>query len=54
MYIVRIGKPSMGYPLKYSKPCVNCSNCIKAYGIKKVYYSTNYEMDLINPSYDML
>lgn len=51
MYIVRIGKNSLGNPLKYSKPCINCEKCIKEHGIKKVFYSTNHEMDIIT-NYD--
>jgi deoxycytidylate deaminase len=45
LYIVRIGQTSMGYPLKYSKPCPRCANNIIKTGIKTVYYSTNYEFD---------
>jgi deoxycytidylate deaminase len=43
LYIVRIGQNSMNNPLKYSKPCTKCTNFIINSGIKKVYYSTNYE-----------
>ena len=34
LYVVRIGKESMDYPLKLSKPCKNCMNFIKKYNIK--------------------
>ena len=43
MYVVRIGTPRMKCPLKYSKPCCDCQNAVLKYGIRKVYYSTNYE-----------
>ena len=45
MYVVRIGTPSMGYPLKLSKPCAACEAVIMGMGIKRVYYSTNDEFD---------
>jgi deoxycytidylate deaminase len=41
LYVVRIGKESKGFPLKYSKPCVNCTKAILKYGIKRVYFSTD-------------
>lgn len=47
MYIVRIGADSMDKCLKYSKPCERCREVIKRFGIRKVYYSTNYEFDLL-------
>jgi deoxycytidylate deaminase len=43
LYIVRIGKESMGTPLKYSKPCIDCSKAINKAGIKKVFYSIDPE-----------
>ncbi len=47
LYVVRIGKASMDNCLKYSKPCKNCANYIIRNGIRRVYYSTNYEFDLM-------
>lgn len=41
MYVVRIGTDNMGQPLKYSKPCPDCTKAIIKSGIKRVYYSTN-------------
>ena len=41
MYVVRIGTDNMGRPLKYSKPCPDCTKAIIKSGIKKIYYSTN-------------
>ena len=45
LYVVRIGQDSMENPLKYSKPCPNCSLSIHNVGIKSVFYSTNFEID---------
>ena len=45
MYVVRIGPASLGYPLKYSKPCPDCSKAIEKAKIKKVFYSTNDEYE---------
>jgi len=42
LYVVRIGQDSMENPLKYSKPCPNCSMYIHNAGIKTVYYSTSF------------
>ena len=43
MYVVRIGNTKYQCPLKYSKPCCDCQQVIQKFGIKKVYYSTNFE-----------
>ena len=43
MYVVRIGTEKMGNPLKYSKPCQDCTKVILKSGIKKIYYSTSEE-----------
>lgn len=43
MYVVRIGTAQMGHPLKYSRPCEDCTGTILKYGIGKVYYSTSYD-----------
>ena len=45
LFVVRIGQDSMDNPLKYSKPCPTCSRSIVDIGIKKTYYSTNFERD---------
>lgn len=50
IYVVRIGKESMDFPTKMSKPCSNCYNSVKKYGLKKIYWSTNeninYQLNL--------
>jgi deoxycytidylate deaminase len=46
MYVVRIGTVRMNFPLKYSKPCCECQKVIMKYGIRKVYYSVNDELQL--------
>lgn len=43
MYVVRIGTEKMGNPLKYSKPCSDCTKVILRSGIKRIYYSTSDE-----------
>lgn len=45
MYVIRVGTDNMNKPLKYSKPCINCTNAIIKAGIKKVYYSTNSDFE---------
>jgi len=45
LYVVRIAPNSMDKCLKYSKPCDDCTAYIRKVGIKKVYYSTNYEFE---------
>jgi len=39
MYVVRIGTASMGYPLKLSKPCCDCTKAIQKSGLRRVFYS---------------
>jgi deoxycytidylate deaminase len=39
MYVVRIGTERMGNPLKYSRPCVGCTEAILRAGVGKVFYS---------------
>lgn len=39
LYVVRIGRKSMDYPLRYSKPCESCAEYIKKVGLRRVYYS---------------
>jgi deoxycytidylate deaminase len=45
LYVVRIGRDSMGNPLKYSKPCQDCIKAIHKAGIRRVYYSSNLEFE---------
>lgn len=47
LYVVRVGRDSMGNPLKYSKPCPDCIKAIQKCGIKRVYYSSNIEFEQI-------
>ena len=47
LYVVRIGRDSMGNPLKYSKPCPDCIKAIQKSGIRRVYYSSNTEFEEI-------
>jgi deoxycytidylate deaminase len=51
LYVVRIGTDNMGNPLKYSKPCVNCTKAILKAGIKKVYFSTDDEFNSVFKDY---
>jgi deoxycytidylate deaminase len=39
MYVVRIGSDRMGNPLKFSKPCPDCTRAIEKAGIRRIYYS---------------
>ena len=45
LYVVRIGTDLMGCPLKYSKPCEDCTAAILKCGIRKVYFSTDEEFN---------
>lgn len=54
LYVVRIAGSKMDNCLKYSKPCPDCSNEIKKCGIRKVYYSTNYEYERLFAEKNML
>jgi len=47
IYVVRIGPDRFNNPLKYSRPCTNCSNTIIKNNIKNAFYSTNYDYDII-------
>lgn len=40
LYVVRIGKDTLGQPLMMSAPCSRCTNVIHRMGIPKVVYST--------------
>jgi deoxycytidylate deaminase len=51
LYVVRIGKSSMDYPLKNSKPCEMCAKAILNIGIGQTYYSTNEEFDKVFDKY---
>lgn len=46
LIVVRIGQESMNHPLKYSKPCPSCMRCINNIGIKRIFYTTNFERDM--------
>ena len=40
LYVVRIGTDSLGNPLKYSKPCLNCTKKLMESGlVNRIYYS---------------
>lgn len=41
LYVVRIGKRSMDYPLKLSAPCCYCSKVIHDVGIPRICYSVS-------------
>ena len=47
LYVVRIGPDKYDNPLKYSKPCYNCQHTILKSNIKKAFYSTNYDYDIM-------
>jgi deoxycytidylate deaminase len=47
LYVVRIGPDKYDNPLKYSKPCFNCQHTILKHNIKKAFYSTNYDYDIM-------
>lgn len=51
LYVVRIGTDSMKKPLKYSRPCCDCTKAILKAGIKKVYFSTDDEFDKMIKDY---
>jgi len=44
IYVVRIA-PAFNNCLKNSKPCRNCTNFIKKYNLRNIYYSTNDKYD---------
>lgn len=43
MYVVRIGNEAMGRPLKFSKPCSDCTKAILKSGLRRVFYSTSHD-----------
>lgn len=51
LYVVRIGTDSMGRPLKYSRPCEDCTKAILKSGIRRVYYSTDPDFDPLRYRY---
>ena len=46
LYVVRIGKESMGFPTKMSKPCGNCYKSCKKVGMKTIYWTTDDEFNI--------
>jgi tRNA(Arg) A34 adenosine deaminase TadA len=46
LYVVRIGTDHMQRPYKLSRPCANCECMIEAFGIRRVYFTTNDEFDI--------
>lgn len=47
LYVVRIGTDLMGRPLKYSRPCPDCTRAILKAGVKRVYFSTDEEFNRV-------
>ena len=47
IYVVRIAPPIFDNCLKNSKPCKNCTNFIKKYNLRNIYYSTSYKFEEI-------
>ena len=45
IYVVRIASSTYDNCLKNSKPCKSCTNFIKKYNLRNIYYSTNYEYE---------
>lgn len=45
IYVVRIAGEAFDNCLKNSKPCKSCTNFIKKYNLKNIYYSTNFKYD---------
>lgn len=45
MYVVRLGPSSLGFPLKYSRPCPDCTKAIQKAKLRRVFYSTNFEFE---------
>ena len=45
LYVVRIGTDNSISDLKMSKPCKNCSREIIKHNIKKIFFTTNYELE---------
>ena len=45
IYVVRIASITFDNCLKNSKPCKNCTNFIKKYNLRNIYYSTSYKFD---------
>ena len=45
IYVVRIASITFDNCLKNSKPCRNCTNFIKKYNLRNIYYSTSYKFE---------
>lgn len=45
IYVVRNAGASFDNCLKNSKPCKSCTNFIKKYNLRNIYYSTSYRYD---------
>lgn len=45
IYVVRIASVTFDNCLKNSKPCKNCTNFIKKYNLRNIYYSTSYKFE---------
>lgn len=45
IYVVRIAPITFDNYLKNSKPCKNCTNFIKKYNLRNIYYSTSYKFE---------
>ena len=51
LYVVRIGSNDFCNLFKYSRPCLNCQNYINKKQIKSIFYSTNYQYDIVLSDY---
>jgi deoxycytidylate deaminase len=47
IYVVRIAPAIYNNCLKNSKPCKSCTNIIKKYNLRNIYYSTSHNYDLL-------
>jgi len=45
IYVVRIAPITFDNYLKNSKPCKSCTNFIKKYNLRNIYYSTSYKFE---------
>jgi len=45
IYVVRIASITFDNCLKNSKPCKSCTNFIKKYNLRNIYYSTSYKFE---------
>lgn len=44
-YVARVGSPSLGYPVRMSKPCEKCQRLLRKLGIERIVYT--YDKDTI-------